>query len=151
MEENPEIGLIGPYTNQAAGPQVLWPPAYKTMAGLPAWSKKWARSHRGSVKSVPWVIGFCVLIPRTVLARVGYLDEAFEAGGFEDYDYCLRVRMAGYEIGIAEDVYVHHFGGRGYVNMDYDGLRAHNREVFWSKWCRAVEDRYSAFAPLQSG
>lgn len=89
---------------------------------------------------MPCLIGFCLLIPRRVVREVGLLDEGFGPGGFEDYDYCLRVRLAGYELAIAEDVYVHHFGGRGYVNMRYDALREGNREHYWSKWrerCRA--------------
>lgn len=139
---HPEAGMVAPYTNQAAGLQVLWPPAYRDVKELPAWAARRSRAFRGQAKAVPMLIAFCVLIPRAVLARVGFLDEAFGPGGFEDYDYCLRLRLAGYELMIAEDVYVHHFGGRGYVNLPYDELRAGNRKIYWDKWCRNAWDRH---------
>ena len=133
---HPTVGLVGPYTNHAVGLQVLWPLAYGSLEELPSWARVWSKRRRGSIRSVPWLIGFCLLIPRKVIQTVGLLDERFGPGGFEDYDYCLRVRFAGYEIAIAEDVYVHHFGGRGYVDMPYDTLRKHNREIYWEKWSR---------------
>ena len=82
------------------------------------------------------MIGFCMLIPKKVIRRIGLLDERFGPGGYEDYDYCLRVQMAGYKVILAEDVFIHHFGGKGYVGMDYDEMRARNRGIFVRKWCR---------------
>lgn len=147
---DPKIGLVGPYTNQAAGLQVVWPPAYGPTEDLPAWARDWSRARRGRARIVPWLVGFCFLIPRGVFEAVGFLDERFGPGGFEDYDYCLRVRLAGYEMAIAEDVYIHHFGGRGYVNMQYEKLRAGNRRVYWDKWSRWTRDRL-ALAPVRRG
>jgi MoxR-like ATPase len=43
-----------------------------------------------------------------VLDRVGPLDERYERGFFEDEDYALRVRQAGYRVAVARDVFVHH-------------------------------------------
>ncbi|MBI5239763.1 MAG: glycosyltransferase family 2 protein [Elusimicrobia bacterium] len=138
---DPRIGLVGPYTNQAAGQQVVWPAAYRCPGGLDAWSRAWSRGRRGRARRVPWLVGFCWLIPRAVVEKVGVLDERFGPGGFEDYDYCLRVRLAGYELAIAEDVYIHHFGGRGYVNLRYEELRIRNRRVYWDKWAGWVRER----------
>ena len=139
-EARPNLGMLGPYTNHAAGPQVLWPPRYRDLGELPRWARSWAAPRRGRVRLVPSLIGFCVLIPRAAADRVGLLDDGFGPGGFEDYDYCLRLRLAGFELGIAEAVYVHHFGGRGYVNMRYDELREGNRELYWEKWSRRCRD-----------
>jgi GT2 family glycosyltransferase len=138
---DPRIGLVGPYTNQAAGLQIVWPPAYGGNDALPEWSRGWARARAGRTRLVPWLIGFCLLIPRRVFERIGGLDERFGPGGFEDYDYCLRARLAGYETAIAEDVYIHHFGGRGYVNMRYEDLRSGNRRLYWDKWKQWSRDR----------
>ena len=133
-QDNPRLGLLAPYTNHGVGFQVLWPPAYRSTAELPHWAGRWRRAHRGQIRLVPWLIGFCLLIPRRVIEDVGFLDEGFGPGGFEDYDYCLRVRLRGFEIGIAEEAYVHHFGGRGYLNMEYEKLREGNRRIYWEKW-----------------
>lgn len=144
VRRDPRIGLVGPYTNQAAGLQVLWPQGYRRIEDLPDWSRSWSRARRGRTRLVPWLVGFCFLIPRAVVDEIGVLDERFGPGGFEDYDYCLRVRLAGYEMAIAEDVYIHHFGGRGYVNMRYEELRSNNRRIYWDKWCEWTRGRLGA-------
>lgn len=137
-EGDPSIGLVAPYTNQAAGFQVLWPPGYRSLAELPAWARRFSRKHRGRIRFVSWVTAFCLLIPRHVYQAIGGLDESFGPGGFEDYDYCNRAHSAGFRIVISEGSYVHHYGGRGYVNMGYDDLRARNREILWSTWSGRV-------------
>jgi O-antigen biosynthesis protein len=139
-EDDPGLGMVGPVTNQAAGPQVSWPPPYRGPGRLPGWARRRAASLRGLRVEVPWLIGFAALLPRPALEAAGLLDEAFGPGGFEDYDLCLRVRLAGYRLAIAKDVYIHHYGGRGYVDMRYEALRDGNRRLFWDKWSRRLLD-----------
>lgn len=45
-------------------------------------------------REVPFVTGACVLIKRSTIEKVGWLDESFYFG-FDDVDYGLRVVMAG--------------------------------------------------------
>jgi glycosyltransferase involved in cell wall biosynthesis len=42
------------------------------------------------------LFGFCMLIAREVIDRIGYFDTRFGIGGFEDVDYCLRAHLAGF-------------------------------------------------------
>ncbi|HVM70565.1 MAG TPA: glycosyltransferase [Anaerolineales bacterium] len=60
---------------------------------------------------------FCVVISRTTIQKVGLLDTTFFPGGFEDYDYCLRVRSSGGTIGIARDVFIHHWGSASFSQL----------------------------------
>jgi GT2 family glycosyltransferase len=48
------------------------------------------------------------LIPRRTIETVGLLDENFTAYGWEDNDYCRRVRESGLKIGIFDGCYVDH-------------------------------------------
>lgn len=41
---------------------------------------------------------FCVLLPRDVQRQIGDLDENYGWGYYEDNDYCMRVRRAGYAV-----------------------------------------------------
>lgn len=50
----------------------------------------------------------CVYIPRSTINRVGLLDPRFTSYGFEDDDYCLRVRQAGLKLGIYDGCFVDH-------------------------------------------
>lgn len=58
---------------------------------------------------VPFVNGFCFMISRQTIDKVGYLDEeTFPTGYGEENDYCLRVAEAGFSLAIADDTYVFH-------------------------------------------
>lgn len=50
----------------------------------------------------------CAVLPASTIGAVGLLDESFDGYGFEDDDYCLRVRLAGLKIGIFHDAIVDH-------------------------------------------
>jgi GT2 family glycosyltransferase len=43
------------------------------------------------------VTGACMLVRRRIFQKLGGLDEAF-ANGFEDVDFCLRLRASGHEV-----------------------------------------------------
>jgi hypothetical protein len=53
--------------------------------------------------------GFCMYVKRTLLARIGPMDEAaFPQGYGEENDFCQRAERAGYRNLIAGNVLVHH-------------------------------------------
>lgn len=137
-ESAPDIGLVAPYTNGATGPQWVREPGYTNIRQFSAFARRWAEARDGRVREAHRVIGFCLLMTRKALDQVGLLDERFGPGGYEDYDYCLRVQQAGLRCVIAEDVFVHHFGGKGYVGMDYGHHRRVNREILARKWAQFV-------------
>ncbi len=43
-------------------------------------------------------ISACMMLRRSLVAEVGYLDEAFNPVQFEDVDYCYRARSKGYKV-----------------------------------------------------
>ena len=135
---DPAVGMVAPMTNSAPGLQCVASPAYRTAADFPKFSWAWAQTHAGQSREVHRLIAFCLLIKREVVDRVGLLDERFGPGGYEDYDYCLRVRQAGYKLLLAKDVFVHHYGAKGYQGMDYSHHRRINREILARKWSQFV-------------
>jgi GT2 family glycosyltransferase len=93
----------------------------------------------GTVRLVPFLIGFCILIKRPAADRIGPLDTRFSIGGYEDFDYCLRLRRAGYRLLFCDDVYVHHYGQRSFEanGLDETRWRERNRKIFKRKWSDA--------------
>jgi len=98
---------------------------------------------------------FCLAMRREVFEEVGPLDERFGLGLFEDDDYSMRLRRAGYRTVCAEDVFVHHFGEASFGGIacdgGYAGLLAANRKRFEQKWgvtwhphCRRPDPRRDA-------
>lgn len=133
MDANPALGMVGPMTNSAVGPQFMKQgcPDFKK---LDAWHKVWAKTRPAAPLCVPWIIGFCVLMPKDLALKTGGFDRAYGPGGYEDYDLCLKLRLLGREIALAQNCYVHHFGGKGYAGMDYHALRATNQHLYWNTW-----------------
>ena len=78
------------------------------------------------------LIGFCLLIKREVINKVGLLDEQFFPGNFEDDDYCMRILEAKYKLVLSKDTFIHHFGNISFKNndLDYKKILRKNKEKF---------------------
>lgn len=82
------------------------------------WSVRFltGREHGGDAPfAVDWVSGACMLVPRSVIDRVGPLDEGFFLY-WEDADWCRRIKGAGYGVWCVPAARVVH---------DEGGSRAH--------------------------
>lgn len=139
--DDPKLGVLAPVTNYASGPQRV-KASYQNNAGLRRAANQVHNENWGKRLEFPRVIGMCMVIPREVQRAVGTFDEQFGIGNFEDDDFCLRVRKAGYRVAIAQDVFIHHHGSRtfaalGYLENEgkkYGELLDENRAKFAEKW-----------------
>jgi GT2 family glycosyltransferase len=61
---------------------------------------------------VAGVAGSCMMIRRTVVEQIGYLDERFFAYQ-EDADFCYRARQAGWQVFYMPEAQIIHYGGLG--------------------------------------
>jgi O-antigen biosynthesis protein len=137
LRGDPKIGLTGPCSNFVSGPQQV-ASHYESLAELDGFAWDWGKAHDGRRVDVDRLVGFCLLIRRSVVEAVGLLDEQFGLGCFEDDDYCLRAIKAGYRAVIAGDAFVHHFGGRTFVGsgVDFGALMRENERRFRAKWSK---------------
>jgi GT2 family glycosyltransferase len=107
-------------------------------------ARKWAQAFHKCSTPADFLGFFCVLINRKVFDRVGPLDERFFPGGFENIDYCIRARKAGFNLAIARHVYLHHWGSASFSNLSMSKRRHYisvNRtrlekkhSFFWVDW-----------------
>jgi GT2 family glycosyltransferase len=105
------LGITAPVTNLGELAQMGTQPKYGDMQGLIAFARGRSADFAGQRFPAEIVGGFCLLVARTALEIVGGFDPRFPSGTFETVDFCIRVRAAGYGIGICEDAFVHHAGG----------------------------------------
>lgn len=138
--QDPAIGLAGPVTNRAVNESQI-PVSYRTYGEMVAFAEDRARNERGKVLDLPVLTMFCLAMRRDVYDRIGPLDERFEVGMFEDDDYAMRAREAGYRVVCAEDTFVHHFGqaSLGGRPDKFGRLFRRNQHRWEKKWGRSWE------------
>jgi glycosyltransferase involved in cell wall biosynthesis len=130
------IGLVGPMSNYAAPPQLVEYVPYRNLEQVHQFARSWRDRLRGQWFSVPKLSGFCLLMRRVVYEAIGGLDEQFGIGFFEDDDLAERARRAGFELAVAHDLFVHHFGSRAFAGsgIDSEKLLTENEHRFAAKW-----------------
>lgn len=138
---DPRHGAVGPVSNSVSGTQVRSQP-YQTLDEYHEFARDFNQSESEKWLYTLRLVGFCLLIRREVYEKIGEFDERFGIGTFEDDDYCMRVRHAGYKLVIASDTYVHHYGSvTNRVVPEYGNLLLENQRKFVEKW--GVNPSYS--------
>ena len=137
-ERSPKIGIVGPMSNNVSGPQLIQNIGYnpETLEGLERYSKKLSIEKAGKTQQILRVVGFCMLIKRAVINKIGGMDHRYGLGNFEDDDFSIRAALAGFESWMVEDCFVHHFGSRTFIGekIDYRKSLLQNWKIFIEKW-----------------
>jgi GT2 family glycosyltransferase len=134
-----KVDLVGPVTNNVSGPQKIEDKKFFDEAERVNFSRQRHIKNRGVLTPFHRLVFFCVAFKRSVIDRIGLLDEQFTPGNFEDDDYCLRAVEAGFKLAYAEDVFVQHLGSVTHkaLNLDYQTLMQTNLAKFQAKWPQA--------------
>ncbi|MFO0915198.1 MAG: glycosyltransferase [Pirellulales bacterium] len=135
LDRDPRVGLVGPVSNNVSGLQQIQVD-YDDLAQLDGFAWDWSLCHCGQNRPVDRLVGFCLLIRRTVIERIGLFDERFGIGNFEDDDFCRRATQAGHLAVIALDSFVHHFGSKTFRGggFDHGKILVKNRKIYEEKW-----------------
>jgi GT2 family glycosyltransferase/tetratricopeptide (TPR) repeat protein/MoaA/NifB/PqqE/SkfB family radical SAM enzyme/glycosyltransferase involved in cell wall biosynthesis/2-polyprenyl-3-methyl-5-hydroxy-6-metoxy-1,4-benzoquinol methylase len=136
LNSSPDIGIVGPMTNNISGQQKVVTADYGSVDCLEDYAKSFRGKNRYRRVPMRRIVGFCMLFRRELVERIGLLDGRFGSGNFEDDDYCLRAALEGCRNLIAGDVFIHHYGGRSFIGngIDYASAMLKNRAFFSEKW-----------------
>ena len=141
--QHPALGVLNPESNTFG---------HHPPHGLPleAYAGTLA-TKRGLYVEVGMCIGFCMLITRDVIDRVGLLAEEVERIFFEDEDYCMRAQAAGYQCVVVSASYVHHTEHQTVRKMPgREALFQRNQRWChekWGRWLRVAWPRFTAVTP----
>lgn len=144
LEEDNDVGLAGPVTNSAGNEQRLVIPGLEE-SNFQAIAAPYLERQRGLWFKTEKLGFYCVAIRRAAYEAIGDLDDGFGLGMFEDDDYCLRARNAGFTCAVVEDCFVYHKGSVSFGKLaseTYVKLFAKNRKYFFEK--HGVAWRYSS-------
>lgn len=140
LEQNKSTLAVGAVSNHAPDGQLV-PVELSSINAIDAFARHVRLQHWLKSSQSVFLSGFCLLLKEKAKKVVGGFDTRFWPGNFEDDDYCLRIKLAGYELLIAHDVYIHHFGAQTFSgeNFDYEDTMRNNWRRFREKW-RLPED-----------
>lgn len=133
-QSNERIGIINPLGN--VGRKI------KDLTKLDSISSA-ISARKGAYLELESCSGFCMLFKRGLFEKVGYLDERFGTGYFEDTDYSERARQQGYLSVRALDSYVYHYIGTSFRRLkDRQQLFDKNKQLFLNKWGKVPQIIY---------
>ncbi|MBN3039013.1 MAG: glycosyltransferase family 2 protein [Candidatus Omnitrophica bacterium] len=93
------------------------------------------KSYTGQYSELAWATGFCMLIKRKVIEKVGLFDEVFGMGNFEDADFCKRALERGYISVCARASYVYHRERQSFIKFkEFSSDFSKLRQTFYAKW-----------------
>jgi O-antigen biosynthesis protein len=138
------IGAVGPVTNNCAYSQRI-KTTYTNIEEIQQFAKEFNKLDKTKWNYSLKLIGFCMLIKREIIEKIGLLDERFTPGNFEDDDYSFRIWSAGYQLIICRDTFIHHFGSIsfGEKSKQFNDLLNINERKFEEKW--GFNSTYSSF------
>jgi GT2 family glycosyltransferase/Tfp pilus assembly protein PilF len=135
LAQDTAIAAVAPTSNHVKGPARLEVGDFgSTAAGRDAIAAELASAPL--IQDVDTLAGLCLLVRRATFAEVGRFDERFGHGNFEDDDFCLRLRLRGYRLAIAQRAFLHHEGHATFraLGLDLGQELARRRAQFIAKW-----------------
>ena len=150
-----KVGAVGCVTNYCSNNQRI-EASYKNIEEMLAFAADYNKSDSVLWEKRTKLVGFCYLFKREVLEKIGFLDERFSPGNYEDDDFSLRILQAGYDLLLCRDTFIHHFGSASFekklkvqneaeMRERYNATLMRNQAIFFEKW--QVPEDYFEMAP----
>ncbi len=129
------VGAVGAVTNNCANYQAIRT-EYQSIDEMIAFADKYNMSDSSKWEQKVRLIGYCMLIKRAVMDKIGLLDESFFPGNFEDDDFGYRIQSEGYKLMLCNDTFIHHFGSTSFKENPekLNSLLKENSKKFINKW-----------------
>ncbi|MBL8796721.1 MAG: glycosyltransferase, partial [Planctomycetia bacterium] len=135
LQDWPRVGLVGAVTNYSRPPQQVTA-NYTDLHDLDAFAARRRQEFAGQALNTERLTGFCLMVRREAIQKIGGYDEQFGLGFFDDDDLSVRALQAGFRMLVALDVFIHHYGSRTFTSLGIDTTRQlqDNFDLFQAKW-----------------
>lgn len=141
LHSSPDIGAVGPVTNYIGGEQQI-ETQYSDLTSMREFAASRNRPDQAKWKDTERLVGFCLLLRRDVVQKIGFFDEGFRVGNYEDDDWSVRLRLLGWRLVIAGDSFIHHLGSETMRSLDgriLERIEQENNAYFHLKWGQVHE------------
>jgi glycosyltransferase involved in cell wall biosynthesis len=143
---DPDIGIVGCRIRSLTGDRLQHAGTY--MPDVTFWGQQIGGGERdinqfNTDHDVEGVVFACVYLKRKVLEVVGNLDEDYFSY-FEDTDYCLKARRAGFRVVNCGALTILHREHASSVanKVDFKKVFLASQKIFLDKWRDALDARY---------
>jgi GT2 family glycosyltransferase len=112
-------------------------PEYKNLEDF---NRRIEKQFPGQLGDTSFIAFLCAVIKREVIDKVGLLDINYDMGMYDDNDYDMAVKKAGWETKLLYDTCIEHFGHQTFraINaaekFDDNALRLKNLAYMKKKW-----------------
>jgi len=152
LSSNPEIGAIGPLTNNI-GNEAKIAVEYHDMEQMKKIVRRIALGYRSRSFNVDVLGYFAVMFRRADLDQFGILPTDYGLGMFEDDDHCRTIHSKGFVTAVAEDAFVHHHLSASFNSIGDSRRKAlfeRNKATFEKKWGPWRPHRYRKSRPARA-
>jgi len=132
-QKDNRIGIVNP----------LWELPKRFKGTLDDYYSNVIKDQRGEFIETDWARGFCFLVKRAVIDKIGGLDEAFSPAYYDDWDYSMRAIMSGFRCVRAMGALVYHYRNITYSDIlggkELNNLLKEKGVVFYKRWGRPLK------------
>lgn len=132
------IGLVCPLSNRAENLSIAMPSGFSFLDTAAVISRV-IPQYPDAVT----VVGFCLLITRSLIDAIGYFDPLFSPGYVEEADYQFKALGAGFRAVIADNIYIYHAR-----SASFGSVTPHfqmNYPLFLERWGTAYREALRTF------
>jgi len=123
------IGIVNPQSNSFGLSK-------KKLQSLEDFASDLLTKNSGRHVELGSAIGFCYMVKRKVINEIGYWDERFSPGYFEDTEYSMRAKKKGYKSVVALGAYVYH--------DEHASFKSKDKKKEFEKLFKASQDKFHA-------
>ncbi|WP_160034883.1 glycosyltransferase family 2 protein [Paenibacillus sp. An7] len=135
LQSDEQIAAVGPVTNYIGGDQQI-EVSYQQIQDMWAFAERYSNSDPSQWRITDRLVGFCLLFRRELISEVGYLDEGYRIGNYEDEDWNIRIRLTDRKLAVAGDSFIHHYGSVSMKKLadQFEQTNDHNAKFYAAKW-----------------
>lgn len=131
IERESNVALINPRGNERS--------ENDNVTDINAYAQHLQKARSQQFTEMDRCSGYCMFARRQLFDQLGLLDEIFDGGYFEDFDFSRRVQATGSLCVQCDDAFVYHLGSQSFKQVPEGPKRAmhdRNRDLCYSRWGR---------------
>ena len=133
-----EVGAVAPMSDNVGGRQLI---GEVLEVGRPLGEIQDVLTERfaGTTEETKLLFGVCLMLPRSLLDRIGLLDEDLFLGN-DDLELSWRIRTHSLKLVVVRDVFVHHLN-----HVSFNSMSSSNVHDLISQSSRALDAKLNAY------